>query len=99
MNCATDGPYAGLMCSTTLFRSHLPEGCLCYVCSDCTVPTEDSENMILCQGYHLPFCGPCVKAGRGVRATGRVSWEWSCPTQAFCTSCDKTRKEKLKLKR
>jgi len=44
---------------------------------------------------HLPFCGPCVQAGRGVRATGRFNMNLML-TQAFCTDCDKERKEKVK---
>jgi hypothetical protein len=98
ISCAWRGPPAGLMCMS-MFRSYPSPGCLNFVCQDCAVPIVDGRellpNIILCQMCHLPFCGPCVQAGRGVRATGRVNWEWLCPAQAFCTDCDK-RKAKAK---
>ncbi len=67
--------------------------------TDCYVGRNDKENIILCAGCNLPFCGPCVRAGRFVRPTGRFSWDWMSPTEAFCKACDDKRNKAAGRKR
>jgi hypothetical protein len=60
------------------------------------VRDEDGhENMILCAGCDVPYCGPCVRAGLFVHRTGRVIFQsGKSPTEAFCDSCREERKAK-----